>query len=170
MRTLTTVIFACTLGSAAAHATDREFKDIVNAISDEFHARPLHIPFFGLVNVVTFVARPAGTRHIDLAVFEDLDTRDRDSHDLTLSVRRAVGAAWKPFVQVWSHHNGRDETVLVYTRVEGHDCKFLIASFEPNEATVVELRLNPDALEKWIMSPRISARWHADSGRVSHDP
>src|SRR5260370_1143497 len=82
------------LGSRAAHATDREFKDVVNAIADEFHTRPTHIPFFGLVNVVTFGARPAGTKHIDLAVFEHLDSHDRDGRDLARSIRRAVGSAW----------------------------------------------------------------------------
>jgi len=128
-------------GCAMANATDREFKDVVAAISDEFHTRPLHIPFFGLVNVVTYVARPAGTKHIDLAVFENLDSRD-----LPQAIRRAVGGAWKPFVQVWSHR----ETVLVYVRMEGRDCKLLVTSIEPNEATVVQLRLNPEALQRWL--------------------
>ena len=141
---------------AMANATDREFKDVVAAISDEFHTRPTHIPFFGLVNVVTFVARPAGTKHIDLAVFENLNSLDRDGRDLSQSIRRAVGGAWKPFVQVWSHRGGRSETVLVYMRMEGRDCKLLVTSIEPNEATVVQLRLNPEALQRWMTSPRDS--------------
>lgn len=150
-------LLACFIGCAAAHATDREFRDIVNAISDEFHTRPMHIPFFGLVNFVTFVARPAGTKHIDLAVFENLDTRGRDARDLTRAVRSAVGGGWKPFVQVWSHRGGHDETVLVYMRTEGRNCRLLVTSIEPNEATVVQLQLNPEALQKWIVSPRESA-------------
>ena len=165
MRTLLSALITCVVASTAAHATDREFKDVVNAIADEFHTRPTHIPFFGLVNVVTFVARPAGTKHIDLAVFENLDSHDRDGRDLAQSIRRAVGGAWKPFVQVWSHHGGREETVLVYMRLEGHDCRFLVTSIEPNEATVVELKLNPEALERWLMSPRESAGHHCGRER-----
>lgn len=160
MRTLRNVLIACAVASTAAQATDREFSDVVNAIADEFHTRPTHIPFFGLVNVVTFVARPAGTKHIDLALFENLDSRDRDGRALAQSIRRAVGSAWKPFVQVWSHHGGREETVLVYMRMEGRDCKFLVTSIEPNEATVVQLKLNPEALQKWLVSPRESAGHH----------
>ena len=160
MRTLRNVLLGCGLASMAAYATDREFKDIVAAISDEFHTSPTHIPFFGLVNVVTFVARPAGTKHIDLALFEKLDNRDRDGRDLAQSIRRAVGGAWKPFVQVWSHRSGHEETVLVYMRMEGKDCRFLVTSIEPNEATVVEVKLNPDALQKWLLSPEQSARFH----------
>jgi len=160
MRTLRTVFIVCAVASTAAHATDREFSDVVNAISDEFHTRPTHIPFFGLVNLVTFVARPACTKHIELALFEHLDARDRDGRDLAQSIRRAVGSAWKPFVQVWSRHGGREETVLVYVRMEGHDCKFLVTSIEPSEATVVELKLNPEALQRWLVSPRESAGQH----------
>ena len=158
MRTLRNVLIACALASGAAHATDRQFKDVVNAIADEFHTRPTHIPFFGLVNAVTFVARPAGTKHIELAVFENLDSRDRDEHDLSQSIRRAVGGAWKPFVQVWSRHG--EETVFVFVRAEGHDCRFLVTTIGPNEATVVELRLNPEGLQKWLMSPQQSALHH----------
>jgi hypothetical protein len=165
MRTLRTVFIACTLASTAAYAADREFRDIVNAISDEFHTRPLHIPFFGLVNMVAYVARPAGTKHIDLAVFENLDSRDRDGRELAQSIRRAVGGAWKPFVQVWSRRGGHQETVLVYMRMEGHDCKLLVTSIEPNEATVVQLKLNPEALQRWLVSPRDSAGHHWGRGR-----
>lgn len=161
MRTLGTVFLVCAAASIAAHATDREFKDVVNAIADEFHARPTHIPFFGLVNVVTFMARPAGTKHIDLALFENLNSYDREGRDVMLSVRRAVGGAWKPFVQVWSRKPGHDETVMVYVRMQGRDCTFLVANVEPNEATVVQVKLNPEALQKWLVLPRESVmhRW-----------
>jgi hypothetical protein len=157
MRTLRLAFVACAFACTAVHATDREFKEIVSAISDEFHTRPVHIPLFGLVNMVTFVARPAGTKHIDLAVFENLGNHDRSGRELAQAVRSAVGAGWKPFVQVWSHHGGQEETVLVYMRMEGHDCKLLVTSIEPNEATVVQLKLNPDTLQKWLVSPRESA-------------
>ena len=164
MRMLRSAVIVSLLASCAAYATDREFKDIVNAISDEFHTRPMKIPFFGLVNVVTFVARPAGTKHINLAVFENLDTRDREGRDLVRSIKRSVGGAWKPFVQVWSNR-GHEETVLVYVRGEGKDCRFLITTIEPNEATVVELKVNPEALQKWLVMPLESAKFQWKKGR-----
>jgi len=39
---------SCTLACSAAHATDREFQDIVTAISDEFQPRRSHMPLAGL--------------------------------------------------------------------------------------------------------------------------
>jgi len=42
----------------------------------------------------------------------------------------------------------------------GNDCKLLIANIESKEATVVQLKLNPEALQKWIVSPGESAAHH----------
>ncbi len=147
MRTIASVL----LFSVCASAADREFRDVVDTISDRFHTRPLHIPMFGLVNFVTYVVRPAGTRHIDLAVFENLDTGD--PRGLAPSIRTAVGGSWKPFVQSRSS----SEAVFVYMRPEGNDCRLLVVTVEQHEATVVQLQLNPEGLQRWIKDPVRSA-------------
>ena len=49
------------LGALSAQAADREFREVVNVISDEFHTRPMSIPMFGLVNLVTATVHPAGS-------------------------------------------------------------------------------------------------------------
>lgn len=152
------VIALCLLGTLGAHAADREFRDVVRVISDEFHTRPVSMPWFGLVNVVTAAVHPAGAKHIDLAVFEQLASRDREGRDLQESILNAVGRAWKPFVQVHSRHHGQEETVLVYMRQQGADWKLLITSVERDEATVVQLELNADALAHWIAEPEHCAR------------
>lgn len=157
------VVAFCLLGAVSAQAADREFTDVVRVISDEFHTRPTSIPMFGLVNVFTAVVHPAGTRHIDLAVFEHLNSRDRDGREVAESILSAVGRSWKPFVQVRSHRNGHEETVLVYMRQQGHDWKLLVTAIERDEATVVQLLLNPDALARWMASPERCARhWNGD--------
>jgi hypothetical protein len=161
MRPLSILLLAGALCSPAAWAVDREFKDVVRAISDEFHTRPMHIPLFGLVNMVTSVAHPAGVTHIRLATFENLKPRD-GGPDLSVVVRAAVGRSWTPFVQVHSRRKGREETVLVYLRSEGSDCRLLVTSIESTEATVVELKLNPEGLSRWISLPRESA--HSSPG------
>ncbi len=158
MKSLCLLLLAC----VSAHAADREFKDVVRAISDEFQTRPMHIPLLGLVNTFTAVARPAGTRHIDIAVFENLNARDRVRGNLPETIRRAVGGGWKPFIQVRSSRNGSDENVFVYMRQQGRDWKLLVTTIERNEATVVQLMLNPDALERWMASPVESALHHRD--------
>jgi hypothetical protein len=152
------------LCSAPAQAADREFTEVVRVISDEFHTRPTSIPMFGLVNVFTAAIHPAGTRHIDLAVFEHLSSHDREGRNLAESIINSVGRSWKPFVQVRSRKNGHEETVLVYMRQEGKEWKLLVTAVERDEATVVQLLLNADALARWIASPERCARhWNGDS-------
>lgn len=153
---------AFTFGSAAAYAADREFSDVVEAISDEFRTRPVRIPLFGLVNAFTYVVRPAGTRHIDIAVFENLDSRNRRGTNLPDAIRGAVGGSWKPFIQVRSMRGGSEESVMVYMRQHGREWKLLVATVEGNGATVVQLLLNPDALQRWIATPLESARHRRD--------
>jgi hypothetical protein len=147
------IVSACLMLSCAAmQAGEREFDDIVHAISDQFHARPAHIPFFGLVNFATFVTRPAGVKHLDLAVFENLDLDGRATRDLAETIR-AVGPNWLPFVRV----QGRAETVLVYMAQERNDCKLLVVAIENAEITVVALKLNPEAIEVWLRQPEAAA-------------
>jgi hypothetical protein len=156
LRPTLVAVFCC----VAAQATDREFQDIVHAISEEFHTKPTHIPFFGLVNAVTFVARPAGTRHIDLAVFEDLDSNRRAGRDLPKAIREAVGNGWKPFVQVFSKRKGSEETTFLFMRVQGKNTKLLITAVERDQATVVQLLLDSEALERWMANPGSMAGRH----------
>lgn len=142
---------------APAFAVERDFGDVVRALSDEFHTRPTRIPLFGLVNAFTFVARPAGARHIDLAIFENLSMAGRDTREVMDKVKRAVGRGWAPFVSVRSRRAGQEQLVLVYMRTEGRNCRLLVTSVEPNEAVVVELKVNPDGLRQWIGDPEESA-------------
>ena len=155
MRRTALLTIACALMMpAVSFAVDRDFKDIVAAISDEFRTQPTRIPLFGLVNGFMFMARPAGARHIDIAIFENLDHHRRRGRDLREVVRDAVGRGWAPFIQVRSRHGDGEELVLVYMRPEGNNCRLLVTSIEPGEATVVQLKLNAEALRRWIETPR----------------
>lgn len=157
------IAVACLLSAASLRAADREFSEVVGVISDEFHTRPTSIPLFGLVNVFTAAVRPAGTRHIDLAVFEHLSEHDCQGRNLTEALLNAVGRSWKPFVQVRSRRNGHEETVLVYMRQQGNEWKLLVTAVERDEATVVQLLLNADALARWMASPERCARhWNGE--------
>jgi hypothetical protein len=88
---------------------------------------------------------------------------DRDGRALSESILNAVGRSWKPFVQVRSHKNGHEENVFVYMRQEGRDWKLLVTAVERDEATVVQLKLNADALARWVASPEHCARhWNGE--------
>jgi len=147
---------ACLLCAGAIQGSDRQFSDVVQAIGDELHAQPVQIPFFGLINLVTAAKHPAGTKHIELAIFQHLHGYGKD---LPQKIRDAVGPDWKPFVAVRSEH----ETVFVYARQIGADWKLLVVTLDTGEATVVELLLNPDGLARWVKHPQNCARnWDGD--------
>lgn len=151
-------LLALALSCSAAFAVERDFGDVVRALSSELHSRPARIPLMSLVNAFTFVARPAGARHLDFAIFEHAGTANRSEHDLMQSVRNAVGRGWAPFVTVRSRRPGQSELVMVYMRTEGRDCRLLVASAEHDQTVVVELKVNPDALRQWISDPEEAAR------------
>lgn len=157
MKRAAVLAMAGLLCGAATQAADREFSEVVRVIGDEYHARPTRIPFFGMVNLFTAAAHPAGAKHIDLAVFENLHGYDRETAD---NIRRAVGASWTPFIQVRSDRD--QETVFVYMRQSGHDWKLLVVAMERAEATVVQLLLDADGLARWLSDPEHCARhWNS---------
>lgn len=146
MKTALIVAAAWMLSCAIVQGAEHDFNDIVRAVSDELHARPLSIPFFGLVNFATSVAHPAGVKHLDLAIFEDLDLDEHAVRNIGEAVRRSTKGSWKPFVEVRS----RNETVIVYIHEDSADCKLLVTAVETGEVTLVEVKLNPENLQVWL--------------------
>jgi hypothetical protein len=151
-KTALSVLAASMLSCAVLEGAERGFDEIVQVISDQFHTRPLHIPFFGLVNAATFVARPAGVKHLNLAVFENLNVDDEGERDIAKAILMADGG-WRPFVKV----HGHAETVLVFMAQDRGDCKLLVVAIESGEATVVELKVSPEGLQAWLRDPDTAA-------------
>jgi hypothetical protein len=155
-----TCVFVCSLGTCApADAADREFKDVVAAISEEFQTKPMHIPLMGLVSGVVKVVHPAGTKQLDVAIFEDLDASKGSGRDLAESVRSAVGRWMQPVVQDHERRNGQDQTVLVYMFEKGKDANVLTVIVERDQAIVTEVRLNPEVMSKWVSSSSSTKFW-----------
>ncbi len=151
------IVAACwMLSCAVVQGAERGFDDIVRAISDQLHARPVHIPFFGLVNFATSVAHPAGVKHLDLAVFDNLDLDEHAASGVADAVRKSVSGRWKPFVQVRS----RAETVIVYMQEDREDYRLLVTTVETGEVTLVEVKLNPEGMQVWLNEPEKAALHH----------
>jgi len=157
MKTALIVAASLMLSCAVLQGAERGFDDIVHAISDQLHARPVHIPFVGLVNFAAFVAHPAGVKHLGLAVFENLDPDENAAANVAKAIQMTDGG-WRPFLKV----HGHSETVLIYMAPERNDCKLLLAAVENGEVTVLELKLNPEELQVWLNHPEESALHHRD--------
>ena len=165
MRIHRLLLLTCCVGALSAHAADREFRSIVQAISSEFNPQPVHIPMFGLVNMFTFFVKPAGAKHIDLAVFDHLQDHNRAGGDVQIAIRHAVGPGWNPLLRSRSRRHGQEELVYVYTRPDGPDWRLLLTTLDGDNATVIELTLDPRAMERWFSDPNGSLGNFRGEGR-----
>lgn len=129
-----------------------DFDWLVREFSRESGATQQHVPFFGLARFVVAVGHPAGARDIKLAIFERGDLETPRFSALTDST---VGSSWKPMIRVRSR-NG--ESTNIYVRDEGKHLSVLITSLDRNEATFVQVQLEPRALIRFV----------DEHGRVGH--
>ncbi|MGO4882689.1 MAG: hypothetical protein ACLP59_18005 [Bryobacteraceae bacterium] len=155
-RRLPVLTLALAAVAGAAFGADAEFDRIVKAIETHYGTKPLHIPFMGAANLFVSVAHPGGAHSVRLAVFEDLkdlrsregayDWRDRDRLMDTIS-----GPSLHPMIRVHSRHDG--EATYIFMDPESKSARLLIATFERDEATVIEVRANIDELWKALEDP-----------------
>jgi hypothetical protein len=149
-------VVAMLTASGAAFGGDAEFDRIVKAIESHYGARPQHIPFMGVANFFVKVARPEGAAGIKLAVFEGLkdlrsaedpaDWRERDHLMDTVA-----SSSLHPLIRVHSRHDG--EATYIFMGPSGKSTRLLIATFERNEATVIEMKANIETLLRSLDDP-----------------
>jgi hypothetical protein len=146
-RLLAAVLIVCSV----AFAGDWEFDHIVRAIESQYGTKRTHIPFLGLANFAVMVTHPAGASGFKLAVFEDLKSSREDLIERDRFMNSIPSGGLQPLVRVHSRRNG--ESTYIFMGDAGKSTKVLIATFERNEATVVEVKVNMDTLLKVINQP-----------------
>jgi hypothetical protein len=99
------------------------------------------------------VAHPAGASEFKLAVFEDLKSiGEDDERDLDQFMHGFSSSRLRPLVRVHSQHDG--ESIYIYAQDdEARSTRMLIATFQRDQATVVEVKVDMNELIKWIGSP-----------------
>jgi hypothetical protein len=121
-----------------------EFDWLVREFSRQSSAKPVHIPFFGLARFVVAVGHPAGTSDLHLAVLEDVELESARFSQLTDEL---VGPAWKPIVRVRSR---KGESTNIYAESHGKDLRVLLTVLDGSEAILLEVRIKPEALMKFV--------------------
>jgi len=139
--------------ASAAYPGGGEFDRIVQAIESHYGTTRTHIPLMGMANLFVKVARPAGASGFKLAVFENLGSSPSyGEHDeLDQFMRHLSGSGLHSLVRVHSRANG--ESTYIFAGEAGRSTRMLIATFQRNEATVVEVKVSMDTLLKMIESP-----------------
>jgi Ca-activated chloride channel homolog len=143
---------ALSLTYTTAEARDNEFKALVKHIETHYRARRTRIPFLGLAGFIVKIVRPAGVKGFKLAVFEDQDfSLSAEDRSFESVMGRALSAEWQPLVRVHSRKSG--ERVYIYAKPKGKDLELMIATLEQREAVVIQVKVNPDTLAKWMERP-----------------
>lgn len=146
------------LASCSLFSADRDFDRVVAAVETHYGVKRMHIPLMGVANLFVKVARPAGASSFKLAIFENLNTADRygDSGDLERLFDDLSRRGLHPVVRVHSQRSG--ESTFICTGEVGKSTKLLIATFERNQATVIECQVNIDLLMKTIAAPELAGK------------
>lgn len=140
------------VAGGAACGADHEFDRVVRAVEQHYGVKRTHIPLMGLANLFVKVARPAGTSGFKLATFEDLPDSG-DQGDLNRLMNDICSAGRLHPMVVTRDRHGEDATYILIGEA-GKSTDVLIATFEPHEATVIEVTVNIDTLMKMIGSPQ----------------
>jgi hypothetical protein len=107
----------------------------------------------GVANFFLKVAHPAGTSGFKVAVFEDLPA-DGGSRDMAALDRLIAGidrGGLHPLVVTHSRRDG--ESTYILAGEIGKSSRLLVVTFEPREATVMEVNVNLETLLKMIAKP-----------------
>jgi hypothetical protein len=144
----TRVLALILAASAAAFAADRDFDRVTAAVEKHLGVRRTHIPLMGLANFFVKVARPKGARGFKLAIFEDVRLRPEDGAALD-GIMAEAAAELHPMVRTRS---SRGERTYIYTG-GADNVTMLIATFERDEATVIEIQVDAKALGRALSDP-----------------
>ena len=143
--------------STAAFGAEGEFDHVVKAIESHYGTTRTHIPFIGLASFAVKLAHPAGTSDFKLAIFEDLKSRgDRDQMELDQFMSQLSSASLHPVVRARSRRDR--ESTYIFAGEAGRSTRVLIATFERNEATVIEVKVDVNTLLKWLNQPEDAAK------------
>lgn len=138
---------ALSFGPNVVYADD--FGRIVHHIEASYNVHRNYRFLMGFAGVVVKFWHVGGVKSMKMAIFEDqhLDGTDTD-RKLDEIVARASKSGWQPMVRSISHRSG--EHVYIYAQQAGKDMKLLVVNVEPNEAEVIQVKVDPKRLEGFI--------------------
>jgi hypothetical protein len=135
------------------------FDSVVHSIEGRYHVHATHIPFLGLISLVSKKATHGGVANLHVAEI-DAFTQQVDGNELNQLVEEKLGSGWERMVRETSKY-GHDQT-LVFTRPEGDKMGLFVVDLDGNEMDVVQVSVDPKHLDDDINS--YSHRHHEPAG------
>jgi len=149
-RTTALAVASLILAGGPRQARADDFGKIVQSIETNYHVHHNHrwmMAFAGVV--VKFAGGFAGVKGFKAALFEDQHLSGSNPESSLDEVVQSAGEhGWQPIVKSYSRRH--NEHNYIYARQEGKNLKLLVVSVEPGEAAVIQVKINPDKLAKFV--------------------
>lgn len=126
-----------------------DFGRIVRHIEAEYHVHRNYRFLMSFAGVVVKFTHLGGVKVFKMAIFEDqhLSATELDNR-LDELVQQAGSSGWRPLVRSLSRRSG--EHTYIYAKADGNDMKLLLVSVEPDEAVVMQVKIDPQKLSDFI--------------------
>src|SRR4030095_1781894 len=136
-------------------AQEKGFDGIVEHLEKNYGAQRTKIPLLGVANFFVKIIRPAGVKNFKLAIFEDFNRSPfASANRFDSDIQKLMPKDWKPFMRV-SSRGGNREQLVMSVKHSGHDLELMMVVLEPSEAVVMQVKLNPEAVNKFMNNPQI---------------
>ena len=152
------VILALGVQTAMALTKD-EFSEVVSHIESHYHVHRNFSFLMGFTGLAVKVSHVGGVKAMKMAIFEDQKFLNSGSDtEFDALMRKALNSGWRPVVHTYSRRSG--EHTYIYAKSDGRDLKILLATLEPSEAVVMQLKVDPEKLEAFINEHSSPGRHH----------
>ncbi len=121
------------------------FNGVVHSIENRYHVRATHIPFMGLVSMISRKATSGGVSNLHIAEFEHFDA-PMDGDELNKLVERKLGEGWERIIRETSR--GGAEQTLIFIHPEGQRMGLFVLDADGHELNVVQVSVDPDHLNE----------------------
>jgi len=156
------------LVTAPTYGYDRGFDRLVKDIETHFGVRRTHVPLMGLANFALKVAHPAGTHSFKIAVFEDFRQSEYgNQRSLDTFIANACRDGLQTVIVTHSRDSGESSYILAAEA--GKNTRLLIATFQRNEAVVIEAIVDAEVMAKTLSSPADAHRMFRGEHTESRD-
>lgn len=155
LRTFSLAVLLGVLGLTTAQsvrAWDGGFDTFAGQIESIYHVRRTHIPMLWVASVAVKFVHPAGVKGFKFASFSNGNfTGSSNTTELNAVMRQSLGKQWQPLIAQQSRRTG--ERTIIYTKPAGKDIELMLASFSAAEGVLVQVKVSPAALGKWLDNP-----------------
>jgi hypothetical protein len=140
---------ALSLRTDVVYADD--FGRIVHHIEASYHVHRNYRFLFGFAGMVVRCWHVGGVKSLKMAYFENqhLEGTDTDN-ELDEIIAHAGESGWRPVVRSVSRRSGEHVYIYAQDADAGKNLKVLVVNVEPNEAEVIQVKVDPKKLEQFI--------------------